>query len=211
MASIEDIKSTISKKGGLSVANRFQIFFTPPNLGLLNKNPSSLIGTLVSGGGIGNLINDPRDISLLCESVSIPGRTIQTLDFQAEKQQIKMPNGVIEEDITCSFILTNDYYIRTMFDDWHSAIFDVENYQVGYKKDFATDVVIQQLNQKNRPVYGVRLVNAFPNSISAIELNNSSENTMQKVSVTFNYDRYIPENAVSSVISAAGTVLDLIT
>ena len=138
MNSIDNLKATLSKKGGVAFANRFQVFFTPPTAtlsALASKDVGSLLGSLVSGGSIKNLIPDPRDISILCESVTLPGRNINTLDYQADKQAIKIPYGIINEDVVMSFILTNDYAMKKMFDDWMESIFNVEEYRAGYKKE----------------------------------------------------------------------------
>jgi hypothetical protein len=89
-----------------------------------------------------------------------------------------------------------------MFDNWISSIFDTDLYRSGYKSDYAVDVVIQQLNQKNVPVYGVKLENAYPIDMAAINLSNSEESGVQKITVTFAYDRYVPEGALSSTGSA---------
>ena len=65
-ASIDTIKSTLGKRGGIAPANRFAIYM---NLPLISINPGSIISNIASGGGFNpmSLINDPRDISLLCE------------------------------------------------------------------------------------------------------------------------------------------------
>lgn len=214
MNSIDNLKATISKKGGVAMQNRFQIFFQPPTANkvksLLNKDPKTLIGDLarnaLTGGKPGNLIPDPRDISILCESVSIPGRQITTLEYTAERQAIKIPYSFINEDVTMSFILTNDYYMKRMFDSWLSGIIDQTTYRVGYKKDFTTDIVIQQLNQKNIPVYSCRLENAFPVTVNAINLDSNSENTIQKLNVTLSYENYVPEDIVDTIRSTASTI-----
>jgi len=214
MNSIDNLKATIAKKGGVAMQNRFQIFFTPPTANsvrsLLNKDPKSLVGDLaknaVKGGSPLNIIPDPRDISILCESVNIPGRQISTIDYTAEKQTIKIPYGVINEDVTMSFILTNDYYMKKLFDSWQSGAFDVNRYRAGYKNDFTADVIIQQLNQQNIPVFGVKLEGAFPVTVSSISLDNNSENTIQKLSVTLSYDNFVSEDIVDTVKSAAGSV-----
>ncbi len=209
--SIDDMKSLISKKGGLARTNRFQVIFTPPSVSLLNLNPEVLVGSLVSGSfKVKNLINDPRDISLLCVSAQLPGRQITTADYIAEKQAVPQVQSIIDEDVTLKFMLTNDYYMKIMFDNWVNSIVDLDKYRVGYKKDFAVDVVIQQLNDKNIPVYGVRLENAFPTTVAAIELDNSSENSIQELSVTFSYDKYEPEGPVSSTLSALRSAADLV-
>jgi|SaaInlStandDraft_1057018.scaffolds.fasta_scaffold115949_2 hypothetical protein len=212
MNSIDNLKSTISKKGGVAMQNRFQIFFQPPTANsmksLLNSDPKVLVGSLaknaVTGGSPLNIIPDPRDISILCESVNLPGRQITTIDYQAEKQSIKIPYSAINEDVTMSFILTNDYYMKKLFDDWQSAVFDMNRYRAGYKKDFTTDIVIQQLNQQNIPVYGVRLEGAFPVTVSSINLDNNSENTIQKLNVTLSYENYVPEDIVDTIKSSVG-------
>jgi len=160
----------------------------------------------VSGGSIKNMIPDPRDISILCESVQLPGRQITTIDYTAERQAIKVPYGVINEDVTMSFILTNDMFMKKLFDAWLTGIIDIDRYRVGYKKDFTTDIIIQQLNQQNIPVYGVRLENAFPITVNAVNLDSNAENTVQKLSVTLSYENYVPEDIVDTIKSTAGVV-----
>ena len=216
MNSIDNLKATIAKKGGLAMQNRFQIFFTPPTANsvksLLNKDIKSLIGDLaknaISGASPKNVIPDPRDISILCEAVSFPGRQISTLDYIADRQAIKVPYSIINEDVSMTFILTNDYYMKKVFDTWASGIFDVENYRAGYKKDFVTDIVIQQLDQNNIPIYSVKLEGAFPTTVSAVNLDNNSENTIQKMTVTMSYENYVPEDIVDSTKSVANSVID---
>lgn len=198
--SIDNLKSTISKRGGLAKSNRFQILFTPPQGSLLSA--AGIVGALTSGGGLKSMINDPRDISMLCENVTLPGRQITTVDYIAEKQSVKIPYAFINEDVTCTFLLTNDYYMKTLFDAWLEQVFDTESYRAKFKKDFTTDVVIQQLNEKNVPVYGVRLENAFPTTVAGITLDNNSESAVQKINVTFSYDNYVPEGPLSSTASA---------
>ena len=210
MSSIDNLKATISKKGGLAKANRFNVIFTPPSASLLNLNPQSIIGSLLSGNfNAGNLINDPRDISILCQSVTIPGRNISTFDHQDVRQSNKFPYTFIDDDITFTFLLTNDYYMRQMFDNWMSGIFDADSYRVGYKKDYSVDVVIQQLNEKNIPVYGVRLQKAFPINIDSIELSQEGQDVV-KMSATFAYDKFKPEGPISSTGSAIRSALDIL-
>jgi len=209
MSSIDNLKSLISKKGGVAPSNRFNVIFTPPSQSLLNLDPQAIIGSVVSGNfSPQNLINDPRDISILCQSVQLPGRNISTFDHQDYKQSNKFPYTFIDEDITITFLLTNDYYMRKMFDNWMSNIFSTDAYVVGYKKDYSVDVIIQQLDQNNTPVYGVKLEKAFPINMDAIELNQETQDLI-RMSVTFAYDKYVPEGPLSSTVSAIRSALDI--
>jgi hypothetical protein len=210
--SIDKIKSVLSKKGGIAPTNRFNVFFTPPGAITLLRSPdkNNVVGGLLSQVGNAvtgnfdkrNLVPDPRDISILCESVTLPGRSLSTMDYQGASQSVKVPYTYIDADVEMTFILTNDYYMRVMFDNWISSIFDTDLYRAGYKNDYAVDVVIQQLNQKNVPVYGVKLENAYPIDMAAINLSNAEESGVQKITVTFAYDRYVPEGTLSTTGSA---------
>ena len=200
---LDDLKSTIAKKGGMAPANRFNVFFTPPTASLININPQALLSSAASGNlSVKNFIADPRDISILCESVSLPGRNLNTLDYQSNKQPIKMPYGFADDDVQMTFLLTNDYFMKDLFERWQGSVISTGSYTANYKSEYVTDVTIMQTNQKDIPVYGVRLINAFPTTIAAIELNSTSESTFQRVSVTLSYDRYVPEGALTSSVSA---------
>jgi len=207
--SIDNLKSVVAKKGGLARPNRFNVIFTPPSQSILNLDVGSIIGSVLSGNfEADNLINDPRDISLLCQSVTLPGRNISTFDHQDFKQSNKFPYTFIDDDVTISFLLTNDYYMRKMFDNWMSNIFSADSYIVGYKKNYAVDLIIQQLDQKNTPVYGTKLEKAFPTAIESTELSQDGQEVV-RMSVTFAYDKFVPEGPLSSTGSGIRAALDI--
>lgn len=209
MSSIDDLKSLVAKKGGLARPNRFNVIFTPPSQSILNLDVGSIIGSVISGNfEADNLINNPRDISVLCQSVTLPGRNISTFEHQDYKQLNKFPYTFIDDDVTISFLLTNDYYMRKMFDNWMSNIFSAEDYIVGYKKNYAVDLIIQQLDQKNTPVYGTKLEKAFPTAIESTELSQEGQDVI-KMSVTFAYDKFVPEGPLSSTGSGIRAALDI--
>tara|TARA_B100001093_G_scaffold520452_1_gene616113 strand:- start:7290 stop:7973 length:684 start_codon:yes stop_codon:yes gene_type:complete len=196
--SIDNLKSIISKKSGLAKANRFLVIFTPPTQPLANLSLNNVVGKLARGQNpLKNFITNPRDIAFLCENASLPGRQITTSDFSAQKQTIKIPNGFIEEDVSMSFILTNDFFMKEVFDTWLSGIVDTSTYTLGYKSDYQTDITIQTLDDDDKPTYSITLINAYPITIGSVELDNSSENTYLKLPVTFAYDRYTEKDIIS--------------
>lgn len=210
MSSIEILKTTISRKGGLAKGNRFNVMFTPPMQTLLNFDGDRVITNLITGNfNARSLINDPREISILCDSVSIPGKQISTLDYQSVKYSVKIPYGTLHDDINLTFLLTNDYYMKTVFDAWINSIVDSKTNQVAYKNDITCDVTIQQLDEKDIPIYGVTLENAFPTTMNEISLSNENTDAIQKLSVSFSYDRYEPQGPLSSTASAIRNALSI--
>ena len=228
MFNIDNLKSTISKRGGLTPTNRFNVILTPPQATLFDINAfdptdidsipggvQSLASSLLSGSAnIKSLFNDPRDISLLCESTSLPGRSISTFELSQGQQVNKFPYSYIDGEISFTFMVTNDFYIHRLFDTWLKLVLNPDAYQVGYKSDYSTDVIIQLLNQKNIPVHGVKLIKAYPISMSELTLDNNSTNGYQKLTVTFAYDKFISEGPISSTRSvideARGSIEDAI-
>jgi hypothetical protein len=208
--SIDRLKSTVSKKGGLAKANRFNVMFTPPSGSLLNFDVESIISSAISGNfNAKNLINDPRDIALLCDSVSIPGKQISTFEHQTVRQSKKIPYGTIHDDVSLGFLLTNDYYMKTLFDKWINSIVDTDKYCIAYKEDIVTDVIIQQLDEQDIPIYGIKLEGAFPVSMSEIAFSNESTSQIQKLNVSFAYDKYVPQGALSSTGSSIRSALSV--
>ena len=66
--------------------------------------------------------------------------------------------------------------MKEIFDSWHDNIVQSDIYNIAYKSDISTDIIIQQLDNEDRIVYSVKLVDAFPTTVNSISLSNSSEN-----------------------------------
>jgi hypothetical protein len=211
-SSIDDLKSVFSKRQGPAQANRFMLFMIPPRASLLNIDVGAAISGALSGDlSLGSFFNDPRDVSVLCESCTLPGRSVLTQDVQREKQMIKVPYSFTNEDVTFTFLLTNDYYMRKMFDNWLGLAFNTKDYNLQYKDQYTTDVRIAQLNKKNIPTYIVKLENAYPTAINAITLDNTAENSIQKVTVNMTYENFVVENLVQAGLGAGKQLAGIAT
>jgi len=206
----DKLLSSINKKGGYAESHRFNVIFTPPDASLLNLDLESIITSAISGSfDAKNLINDPRDITLMCRSVNIPGRQIQTMEFQAHKKMIKIPTGVVNDEVNMSFLLTNDYYIKKMFENWMHTVFNVDKYYANYLDDFAVDVIIQQLDKNDIPVYGVKLTKAFPITMEGIPLDNNNENTLSVVNIGWAYENYESQGSLTTAASGLTNALSI--
>ena len=87
------------------------------------------------------------------------------------------------------------------------SVIDPDKYTAAYADKYTTDVVIQQLNKENLPVYGVKLKGAYPVTFSSITLDNTAENSIQKFSVTMAYENFTEEGAIESAISTVKTAI----
>lgn len=205
-ASIDDLKSVIGKRKGLATPNRFIVHFSFPRVAnfetdIIGYAASSLTGNFNKRKDQAKF--DGRDTSILCDSCTIPGKTIETLSHKLDgyRQSVQFASGYSNENITFSFYITNDYYIKKIFDKWLNSIVDPESYTTLYDADYKVDMIIQQLDQQNNVVYGVKLRNAFPVNVSSITLDTSAVDTPQKLTVTMTYEDVTAEGALSSVLT----------
>jgi hypothetical protein len=205
---IDKFKSVIGKRGGLAPQNRFAVYMALP---LISFDPQDLIakvfdqGANTSGGLFG--INDPRDVSILCDSVTMPGRQIATNDLQNNLLAVKMPYTYMNDDVTFSFHITNDHFMKKYFEKWFNQIVDRRSMTIKYKAQYATDVIIQQLDQRDVPVYTCTLRNAFPTTIAGYEVSNAGENQTQRMQITLAYDDWYEEGFVESILSKGKVLL----
>jgi hypothetical protein len=76
-----------------------------------------------------------------------------------------------------------------------------------YRSSYATDIIIQQLDQRDVPVYTCVLKNAYPTTVASYDLANASESTLQKLSITFTYEDWAEEGFVESILSKGKVLL----
>ena len=174
---IDKLKSAITRRDGLARANRFEILVIPPAQAF-------------------DSVDQVRDLNILCESCTLPGRQIQTFEHEYIRQQIKIAQSFINEDVSVTFNLTNDMFIKEIFDRWTNSIIDRDTFKKSYDSVYKRDMALYQSNPENKHVLEVQLKNAFPISVESVELSNGNED-VQRVTVEFTYEdfkeRYIKQ------------------
>jgi hypothetical protein len=140
-----------------------------------------------------------RYLSLQCETAEIPGKTLQTEDVKIYGPTFKLPYQTQYGDTSFTFICTNDFYERKLFERWLEAIMptDTNNlrYPKGQNSQYMTEITIKQYNDDVKQIYGVKLIDAFPIGVAAQPLSWSDEG-FHRLTVQFSYQRYeiIPDS-----------------
>lgn len=221
-AGIDNLKASISRRGGMAKANRFAVYISHPTkkVDLLNTDLNSLLGNAASrliqgqSPNLGSFFEDPRDVFLFCESAVLPGRQIATNDFYTGMKGVKKPYAYLNDDVTLTFNLTNDYYMRDYFKTWIDEVIPYSNGErkINYKSRYCTDLIIQQMGSNDWiPAKSVVLKNAYPITMSSINLSNTAENAISQVSITFAYDDWEDQGVVTGASQGILTGLDAVT
>ena len=163
--------------GGFSRPSRYEVLLLPPRGS--GNNPTS-----------GNISNREivRKTSIACENISFPGRNIDTTtDTNIYGPTREIASGFSYADISATFRCSSDMKEKLYFETWQRQSFNAQTWSMQYYEDYIGAVQIFQLDEKDKRVYGVELVEAFPKTIGAMALDYSNGNEIHKLSVTFSY------------------------
>ena len=219
--------SHMRSKDGPAKPSRFEVViplpkyisdFVPNNIieNLLNL-PNAIFGTVTDAIGsavgqspVGANSTLSRYLALQCETAELPGRTLMTQEAKVYGPTYKVPYQSQYNEMTLTFLCTNEFWERKLFDRWIEAIMPSDTNNMRYAKDeatrYMTPIKVIQYDDFIKQIYAVELVDAFPIGISAQPLS-WSEDGFHRLSVQFAYQRYKPVYTGSYDIAAAAAAL----
>jgi hypothetical protein len=208
--------SNVRAKDGLAKPSRFEVILPiPPYIGSMVGNsiiekilnlPNSVFSDVSSaiGSAFGRQGQQDeysrtsnsalsRYLALQCESAELPGKTLQTADVKIYGPTFKVPYQTQYTESTFTFLCTNDFYERKLFDRWIEAINPSDTNNLRFPKGettrYMSNIKIIQYDEFIRQIYAVELIDAFPIGIASQALN-WSEDGFHRLSVQFAYQRY---------------------
>lgn len=235
--------SNIRGKDGLAKPSRFQVILPiPPYVNEFVGNsviekilnfPNSIFSDISSAinkfigeegpSGYSATSNSSltRYLALQCESAELPGKTLATADVKIYGPTFKVPYQTQYTDTSLTFICTNDFYERKLFDQWMEAIHptDTNNlrFPKGERSRYMTNIKIIQYDDFIKEIYAVELLDAFPIGVAPQSLS-WSDDGFHRLSIQFAYQKFrtIPKSnydigqaATSLFGSAASRILPL--
>jgi hypothetical protein len=124
-----------------------------------------------------SLVTDvpPSTIEFLVKAVSFPSRSFGSTTYRrGGKFALEVPYEVTEENVSITFLGTNNWKARKFWYDWHEHIQSNSSYNMQYYKEFIGTVSISVYNEESKdastPTHKVTLHECWPKTISAIEL-----------------------------------------
>lgn len=157
---------------------------------------NALPDALKGGGSAYSASSNPsmsRYLALQCDSASLPGKTLQTADVKIYGPSFKVPYRAQYDAATFSFICTNEFEERKLFDRWLEAIIPNDTNNVRYPKGsnsrYMTNIKIIQYDDFIKQIYAVELIDAFPIGIGPQDLN-WGDSGFHKLNVQFAYQKF---------------------
>lgn len=205
--------SNIKGKDGLARPNRYEVILPIPEY-IGNAINNSIIEKILNlpnsafseiSEAIGNALGQKNDaqksanpgmtryLALQCETAELPGKTIQTEDVKIYGPTFKVPYQTQYAETSLTFLCTNEFYERKLFDRWMEAIMptDTNNlrFPKGQNSKYLTQITITQFDDVVKQIYAVNLIDAFPIGVAAQPLSWSEEG-FHRLTVQFAYQRF---------------------
>lgn len=130
-----------------------------------------------------------NDLVYLCEVAEFPGRTYMNSDIRYYGPSVKFPFQTVYEDVNFTFLCRMDFDERKFFDTWMEMINPISTYDFNYKSEYSTSIDIFQLDEKQKPVYCITLLEAYPLQVSPQPVTWADDN-FQRLAVTFTYSKW---------------------
>ena len=176
MAAIDDFKANLI--GGGARANQYRVTVTPP--------PGIAIGL------------DVRRASFLVTASRLPESNLGEIAVPFRGRNIYVAGDrPAPETWTTTFFNDTDFMVRNAMERWHNGINNfADNTGVTNAADFQTDLFVEQLDRDDTILKTYVFRNAFPLTISAIDLTNEETTTIETFEVTWRYQHYEPSSVL---------------
>ena len=178
--------------GKIAQSNHYLVSFSA-----LNKN---LLGYLeLQGISDTNFVS--RELGLLCSDASLPTSSFATAEVKDNYVGVpqEFAHTRLYTDLDFTFYVDNNYKVLRFFEGWMDFIsggpqgseinFDRK---FAYPKDYKVQTMyISKVERRTKgPQLDYQFINAFPKGMTAIPVSYGGADLL-KVTVSFNYDRYI--------------------
>lgn len=181
--SIDEFRSAISSHGGPQRTNQYILNIPLPEF--LRKtiiedftlnNALAYMGKNVFDGTLG----------LFCTSINIPGKNLRTTPIKINGQTRNVPMNYSWEEVSASFIDTNDCLIYNTFYKWIDGINNPVTNTGRFYDDFVMDLRLDYLNKKNEVIGYITLNEAYPISVVRSE-SSYADRSFMTTTVKFTY------------------------
>jgi hypothetical protein len=130
-----------------------------------------------------------RKIFLFCDQAQLPGSSYETNQVRSYGETKDVPYSKLYEHVNLSFYVDAGFLVKNFFDSWMDAIQDPNTRDFKYPTTYLApkiDITVQDSEDTSR--YMCTLYNAFPKSISAVQLDYAGKEVMKlQVSMTYQY------------------------
>jgi hypothetical protein len=148
------------------------------------------------------------------KTAQLPGSTIGAVTVPYFGREVKVAGNRTFQDWTVTVINDEDFTIRNAFERWHRGINGnqtnlrepgaISTSPLAPGTSYAVDAEVYQYSKAGgKPLKKYRFVGMFPNDLAAIDLDWSSNDTIEEFTVTLSYQYWLSDDTKSAVPQAS--------
>ena len=162
---INNFLSEFHSDNGYALPSRYEVIITSPAAG------------------------DARKVSMRCESLDLPGRSLNTsLDSNMYGIAPEIVDGItFGGTLSMTFQASSDLEERVFFESWQEMAWDKGTWNVKYYRDYIKEIEIYVLDVKNTRRYGIKLMECFPKEIGPSSFDAGPAGDIVKIPITMQY------------------------
>ena len=182
---INEILAPFRDGEGVAKPSGYEVLFFPP-VGA-SQTPST-VNTFFRQMFKNITDGDQREVSMQCHKIEFPGRNLDSVpDTNIYGPTREIVNGFSFADITASFYQSNNYKEKQFFETWQRLCYDPNTFSMGYYDEYVGKIQIYSLDNDGLRRYGVELIECFPKTIAAQQLDALPSTVAQTCDVSFSY------------------------
>ena len=209
-------RAAMASAEGYARSSRFAIRIFPPTSLLrsiknqnatTNRDGTVYDNEMYSGGGqvqayTSDLLNQltqtiGRQINIHCETVSMPGRDLQSqaVQYGTDIARDMVQSHAFAGNIEASFYADKYLRERHFMEAWQNLCVDPVSHTAGYYDDYVGKMHIYQLGSdtdvnRDMPTYAIEAIDVYPTTIGAVEYGYGKANEIAKITVGFAYKQW---------------------
>lgn len=180
---INEFKSTMNKYGGPARKNLYVVEITNAPVGTSGMST--------------------RDLRFFCQTATVPGLNYAVADYFPNGFGVRqsIPIATQPDPFNTVFMLDSDHMVLRFFHQWMQSVInynysdgafsqfgDMLPYEVGYKKDFVTNIVVKHYSTDSQDrFYEYTFHDAFPTQVSGVDVAWADNDSYATTTVNFAY------------------------
>ena len=142
--------------------------------------------TIANNGAVAS-----KKVTFMARAAQLPGSTVGTVPVYYFGRELKFAGNRTFADWTLQIINDEDFSIRNSLETWLNSINshagNLRNGSAGSPTSYTTDATVTQYGKTGNELKKYNFVGMFPIDVAPIDLDWSSNDTIEEYSVTFAY------------------------
>lgn len=131
----------------------------------------------------------------LIKAAALPASVVANVEVNYRGRKLQLAGDRTFEAWTITIINDTDFLIRNAFENWSNAL---NNFTTNTGEptwtNYVADMEVSQLDRQGNKVKTYLIQECWPSNISAIEVGNDNENTIEEFTVELQMLQFVPQN-----------------